>query len=99
VQVANKAPAYHAVARATAGRLACKCITGKILIAENRLFENELNNSSNNEILNDKLCLGISCIGLQLPDSYREKRVGKLLIAVWTGQAVRWNQRAGRAAI
>ena len=35
--------------------LACKCITGKILMPENGVFENELNNYPNDEILNDKL--------------------------------------------
>ena len=42
--------------------LACKCITGKILITENGVFENELDNYANNEILNDKLRLRFSCI-------------------------------------
>ncbi|WP_436516394.1 hypothetical protein [Ekhidna sp. To15] len=42
--------------------MASKCITDKFPIAENDVFENELNNYPNNEILNDKLCLRFSCI-------------------------------------
>lgn len=37
-------------------------VKGKILIAENGVFENESNNYPNNEILNEKLCLRYSCI-------------------------------------
>jgi len=42
--------------------LACKCITGKIETPENGVFEKELDNYPNSEILNDKLCLRFSCI-------------------------------------
>lgn len=54
-----------------------KCFTGKTLIAENHVFENELNNCPNMEIMNEALCLEISW--LWADNSARaEKRVGKL---------------------
>ncbi|MCG8323613.1 MAG: hypothetical protein MI921_29230 [Cytophagales bacterium] len=54
-----------------------KCFTGKILTAENDVFENKLNNSPNTENLNDALCLEISWLWGGT-SARAEKRVGKL---------------------